>query len=87
MKGEAIIRPELQAEDSFSTSIREENCSSDSVVGTQITPRSGQSVNRIPVAARNFSLIQNVQTEYGDLFAGGKEDGVYVAANLHLSGC
>ena len=78
MKGEAIIRPELQAEDSFSTSIREENCSRDSAVGTPITPRSGQSLDRIPVAARNSSPIQNVQTGHGDLFARGKADGVYV---------
>lgn len=78
MKGEEIIRPELEAQDSFSTSIREENCSRDSAVGTPIKPRSGRSRDRTPVVARNFSPIQNIQTGYGDMFAGGKEDGVYV---------
>jgi hypothetical protein len=84
LKGEAIIWPELEAEDSFSTSIREEKCSRDSAVGTPITPRSGRSVDRIAVAARDFSLIQNVQIIHGALVA-GKEDGVLLTANLYLS--
>jgi len=85
LKGEAIIWPELEPEDSFSTSIREEIRSRDSAVGTPITPRSGRSGDRIPVAARDFSLIQKVQIRYRGLFPGGKTDGVMLTTNLYLS--
>jgi len=78
LKGEAIIWPELEAEDSFFKSIKEENFSWESAVGTPITPRSGRPGVRIPVAARDFSLIRNVQIGYKALFAGSKADWVYV---------
>jgi hypothetical protein len=78
LTGEAILWMELEAEDLFSTSIRQEICSQHSSVGTPITPPSGRSGDRILVAERDFSLIQNVQKGYGSLFAGGKADGVCV---------
>jgi len=55
----------------FYNSIREENCSRDSTVGKPITLWYGRSGDRIPAAARGFSLIQKVQIGYGALFAGG----------------